>query len=156
MAHGGGPEALHIVNAVHHKPVAHHAVLIQDGAGLVSDGWDVLREYAARYPDKLRPEGARREMPKVPGYQSREEKPEPAKKLPDLLSLSKEGSGLTDDQIAILRTLTDEPMLVDDLIEATQIPARRVLSALTMLEIEDHVLQFPGKRYARNVVLSES
>ena len=39
--------------------------------------------------------------------------------------------------------------------EATQIPARRVLSALTMLEIENYVLQSPGKRYARNVVLSE-
>ena len=129
--------------------------LIRDGAGLVGDGWDVLREYAARYPDKLRPDPARREPPKVPGHQSREERPEPAKKLPDLLSLSGEGSGLTDDQISILRTLTDEPMLVDDLIEATQLPARRVLSALTMLEIENYVLQSPGKRYARNVVLSE-
>ena len=128
--------------------------LIRDGAGLVSDGWDILRDYADRYPGKLQADPARREPPKVPGYQSREER-EPAKKLPDLLSLSKEGSGLTDDQIRILRTLTDDPMLVDDIIEATRIPARRVLSALTMLEIENYVLQSPGKRYARNVVLSE-
>ena len=56
-------------------------------------------------------------------------------RINELYHKSKEGSGLTDDQIAILRTLTDEPMLVDDLIEATQIPARRVLSALTVLEI---------------------
>ena len=46
-------------------------------------------------------------------------------------------------------------MLVDDLIEATQIPARRVLSALTMLEIENYVQQSSGKRYARNVVLTD-
>ena len=48
-----------------------------------------------------------------------------------------------------------EPIKVDDLIEAAQIPARRILSALTMLEIDKYVLQLPGKRYARNVVLSE-
>ena len=62
---------------------------------------------------------------------------------------------LTDDQIALLRTLTEEPMLVDDLVEASGIPVRRVLSALTMLEIDGYVFQAPGKRYARTVTLSE-
>lgn len=28
--------------------------LIRDGAGLASDAWDILREYEARFPDKLR------------------------------------------------------------------------------------------------------
>ena len=59
------------------------------------------------------------------------------------------------DQLLILRTLTDEPVLVDDLIDLVGIPARRVLSALTMLEIDEYVLQHPGKRYVRNVLLSE-
>ena len=127
--------------------------LIRDGAGLVSDGWDILREYAARYPGKLEQDPARREPEKVPGHRAREERPEPAKKLPDLLQLSQ--AELTDDQLRILRTLTDDPMQVDDLIEATQLPARRVLSALTMLEIDNYVLQSPGKRYARNVLLTE-
>ena len=35
------------------------------------------------------------------------------------------------------------------------IPVRRVLSALTMLEIDGYVSQAPGKRYARTVTLSE-
>ena len=30
--------------------------LIRDGAGLVTDAWDILREYEARFPDKLRRE----------------------------------------------------------------------------------------------------
>lgn len=127
--------------------------LIREGAGLVSDGWDILRDYAERYPGKLKPESARREAPKVPGYREREKQEEPPKKVPETLSLSRDGAELTDDQILILRTLTDEPMLVDDLIEATQIPARRILSALTMLELDHYVLQSSGKRYARNVVL---
>ena len=90
------------------------------------------------------------------GYRGREEAAQPpAKKLPDMLSLSRDGAGLTDDQVALLRTLTAEPMLVDDLIEAAGIPARRVLSALTMLEIEEYAEQFPGKRYARKVELTD-
>lgn len=129
--------------------------LIRQGAGLVTCGWDILEEYTARFPGKLRWEEGR-PQPQPSGYQAREEAAAaPAKKLPDTLSLSKDGAALTDDQILILRTLTDEPMLVDDLIEAAQIPARRILSALTMLEIDNYVLQLPGKRYARNVVLSE-
>lgn len=127
--------------------------LIRDGAGLVCDGWDLLRDYVDRYPGKLHQEGARRDLPVPLGHQAREQAP--AKKVPDSLSLRRDGGALTDDQIAILRALGDEPVLVDDLIEQTQIPTRRVLSALTMLEIDNYVLQSPGKRYARNVVLVE-
>ena len=43
-------------------------------------------------------------------------------------------SGLTDDQIRSVKTLQAGTMHVDDIIEATQIPARRVLSALTYLK----------------------
>ena len=64
--------------------------------------------------------------------------------------------GLTDDQIKLLRSLSEQdPILVDDLIEQSGIPTRRVLSALTMLEIENLVTQHSGKRYTRAVTLSE-
>ena len=70
------------------------------------------------------------------------------------MSLSRGGMSLTDDQIALLRVLSDEePALVDDLIEQTEIPTRRVLSALTVLEIENLVQQHSGKRYTRAVTL---
>ena len=46
-------------------------------------------------------------------------------------------------------------MQADDLIELTGIPTRRVLSALTVLEIEHLVTQHSGKRYARAVNLTE-
>ena len=45
--------------------------------------------------------------------------------------------------------------LVDDLIELTGIPTRRVLSALTMLELDKLVRQHSGKRYTRAVTLLE-
>ena len=126
--------------------------LIRDGAGLVSDAWDILGEYEPRFPDKLRREGAR-ETPAVLGYQARQ-KTEP-KPVPPSVSLSHNDYSLTDDQICLLRALTEEPMLVDDLIELTGIPTRRVLSALTVLEIEHLVTQHSGKRYARAVTLTE-
>ena len=44
---------------------------------------------------------------------------------------------------------------MDDLIESTGIPARRVSSALTMLEIDGCVRQHDGKRYTRTVALTE-
>lgn len=125
--------------------------LIRDGAGLVSDAWDILREYEARFPDKLREEEAK-EQPKTLGYQARQ-KVEP-KEVPPSLSLSHSDVSLTDDQIALLRILSDEePTLVDDLIEQSEIPTRRVLSALTVLEIENMVQQHSGKRYTRAVTL---
>ena len=55
------------------------------------------------------------------------------------------------DQLRILRCLRDGAMQVDDLIEAAELPAQRVLSALTMLEIDGYIQQFPGKRYTRLV-----
>ena len=125
--------------------------LIRDGAGLVSDAWDILREYAGRFPEKLKQDEAR-EQPAVLGYQARQ-KAEP-KPVPPSLDLNK--SSLTDDQLNLLRAMSDEePALVDDLIEQTGIPTRRVLSALTLLEMEQLVTQHSGKRYTRAVILCE-
>ena len=136
--------------------------LIRDGAGLAGCAWDILRDYQERFPDKLRPLGRipewtplptrRRDAPK----QARPpEPPEPARtEEPSLPAMGAEG--LTDDQIALLRALEPEtPIQVDDLIQATGIPARRVSSALTMLEIDGCVRQHSGKRYTRTVTLEE-
>ena len=127
--------------------------LIQDGAGLVMDARDILRVYTERFPDRLHPEKGR-EQPVTLGYQARQKTE--AKPVPPSLDLSDNGLELTDDQIALLRVLTEEPQLVDDLIELTGIPTRRVLSALTLLEIENLVQQHSGKRYTRAVTLTES
>lgn len=127
--------------------------LIRDGGGLVSEAWDLLQEYEARFPDKLRPEESRHQ-PSILGYQARQ-KTEP-RPVPPSVSLTHNDLSLTDDQITLLKALPEEePMLVDDLIELTEIPTRRVLSALTVLEIEHLVTQHSGKRYARAVTLTE-
>ena len=122
--------------------------LIADGAAaLAADSWDILREYEAAYPHRI--SGGRVELPHTLGYQAREEQArarrqeaqEAAPALPEL-DLAKNDAGLTDDQITILRALKDGAMQVDDIIEQTGLPTRRVLSALTMMELEQkhHIL----------------
>ena len=127
--------------------------LIRDGGGLVSEAWDLLGQFEERFPDKLRPQ-ASRHRPSILGYQARQkEEPRP---VPPSVSLSNNELSLTDDQIALLKALPEEePMVVDDLIELTDLPTRRVLSALTVLEIEHLVEQHSGKRYTRAVTLTE-
>lgn len=133
--------------------------LIRDGAGLAAEGWDILRDFQERFPEKLRPARKLPAWTPLPTRRRAEprRKPEPApepEKAPALRAVSREG--LTDDQIALLRVLEPEgPVQVDDLIESTGIPARRVSSALTMLEIDGCVRQHDGKRYTRTVALTE-
>lgn len=125
--------------------------LIRDGAGLVSDASDILREYEGRFALNLKES---REQPETLGYQARTA-PEP-KPVAPTLSLRHSDAELTDDQIAVLKALSDtEPIQVDDLTELVEIPTRRVLSALTVLEIDQYVAQHPGKRYTRTVTVME-
>lgn len=126
--------------------------LIQEGAGLVTEAWDILKEYQSRFPDKLG-EGRPRKEPEAMGYQTR--RPPEAKPARPVLSLSRSDMSFTDDQTAVLRLLTEDPVLVDDLIELSGIPTRRVLSALTVLEIEGLITQHSGRRYTRAVNLTE-
>ena len=61
--------------------------------------------------------------------------------------------GLTDDQLCLVKALEGRTVQVDDLIEETQIPTRRVLSALTVLELDRIVTQESGKRFSLAVAL---
>lgn len=135
--------------------------LIRDGAGLAAEGWDILRDFQERFPEKLRPAKELPSWTPLPARRRTEprQKPEAApepKEEPKPALGTVSPAGLTDDQMALLRVLEPEgPIQVDDLIERTGIPARRVSSALTMLEIDGCVRQHSGKRYTRTVALAE-
>ena len=126
--------------------------LIREGAGLVAKPWDLLMDYTERYPGKLKSEDSwiRTEVLDEPPETM--EIPSPA--LPEF-DLKHNDLHLTDDQITILRAIPQEPIQVDDLIELTGIPTRRVLSAMTILELENLVCQSSGKHYALTVRLTE-
>ncbi len=134
--------------------------LIADGAAaLLADTSDVLWTYEARYPHKLH--CGRVEMPYRTLGEPEQKEPaaaEPAEekmeKLPPL-DVRTGRTGLTDDQVRILKQLKDGALQVDDLIEAAGLPTRRVLSALTVLEIEGHVVQSSGRLFSLSVELIE-
>lgn len=118
----------------------------------VQDAWDVLSHYAAHFPDKIRP--LRAKEPRRFGGERRKEEPapppEPALPVLDL------DYGLTDDQLRIVRALQAGTLQVDELIELTGLPTRRVLSALTVLEIDRVVAQESGKRFSLAVAIAPS
>ena len=61
----------------------------------------------------------------------------------------------TDDELALLAALSQGERTADQLVELTQIPAKRVLSALTMLQIQAAVAENPGRRFSALVELEE-
>ena len=155
-------------------------LLIGEGsAKLVRNAWDILEEYADRYPEALkRPEPLSREAaesrlelvgraasPARPDLTERSAPGAPPSHAPEedgragqapqdeRIPWSQLSGRLTDDQRDILLALEEKPRIADDLVELTQIPARRVLSALTILEMQDFVVREPGKRFRAKVKL---
>ena len=134
--------------------------LIRDGAGLVSEAWDILSFYEGRFPHKLR--RLRAALPDLPkGTDTAETKPVPVTEKQEtpalpVLDVSRGPDGLTDDQLSLLRVLpTDAALLADDAALQTDIPIRRVLSALTMLEIDGYVRRQGAGSFLRTVELKE-
>lgn len=138
--------------------------LLRDGAGVVTQAWDILSGYASRYPHKLhgRPmqeahrfgtEEKKTETVRAHSVQESSSHAEAVTPSLPVLDISKHEK-LTADQIAILKLLDGhDAMQVDDVIEQTQIPTRQVLAALTVLEIDGFVARHSGKRFSLAVTL---
>lgn len=139
--------------------------LIQQGAKLVTCGSDILEEYWQRYPLKLKasapltPEAAQERLSSLAQEReasapTKKEEP-PAAPERELIPAHQQKVRFTDDQIVLLHALGRETRSADQLVELTQIPARRVLSALTMLQLDGAVEEQPGRRFSALVALEE-
>ena len=142
--------------------------LIQLGwAKLITDADDVLCEFERRFPGKLRRTGP---MPPETAEQRRsgitppsvEERPRALPQDKKQPKIQEKGEylrwqdckdKLTDDQRDILLALETGAARADELVERTQIPARRVLSALTLLQIQGCVSEESGTRFRAAVKL---
>ena len=140
--------------------------LIQAGcAKLIMEADDVLCEFADSFPSRLRlgrgvslpseAAGLRLEgaavIPKQ--QEARKAKETPPKEDVVCLCWADCKDKLTDDQRSVLLALDGGTIQADDLVERTQIPARRVLSALTVLQIQGYVAEESGKRFRATVKL---
>lgn len=143
--------------------------LIQEGAArLILEADDVLRDFMERFPGKLRlgrdaalpPEVEAQRLEGAAGIpprgDSRKGKEKPAKEDKDgmvYLRWADCKDKLTDDQRSVLLAMDGGTIQADDLVERTQIPTRRVLSALTVLQIQGYVVEESGKRFRTAVKL---
>ncbi len=143
--------------------------LIQEGcAKLILEADDVLCEFVDKFPGKLRlgggaclpPEAERQRLEEAAAAAEPRKAPRTREKptredQDDLVYLRwadcKEK--LTDDQRAVLLAMDGGTVQADDLVERTQIPARRVLSALTLLQIQGYAAEESGKRFRAAVKL---
>ena len=148
--------------------------LLREGAIAVSHGWDILSEYEAMYPDKIRKETAVSHqtgyIDEVRDSQGQEntrpkvaEKPRILRKNPlpeanadkkvidkavssSYSDVNDKLSRLNPQQRQIVATLERGERLVDDVIAETGLNAGKVLAELTLLEVMGVVKRHPGRR----------
>ena len=148
--------------------------LLRDGAMAISSGWDILSEYEAQFPDKIRkyngpmlqkaddsnveiPAQTEKIQPKVAQKaqllgKKKQSKQKEDKKVIDngepspYSDLEDKLPPLLPDEQKIVSALTREPRPVDDVIAETGLPTARMLATLTLLQVKGIVKQHPGKR----------
>ena len=137
--------------------------LIQRGeAKLILSARDVLVEYEGIYPGRLRrvddldlqARQARLGPSATPVSGGESQKKVDNRQEKAYISLKDYTKEFTDDERDVLLALTERSLHPDELVELTQIPARRVLTALTMLQVRGYVEEGAGKRFTSLVVLA--
>ena len=139
--------------------------LLREGAIFAENGADVLQEYAGRYPQlvqgtqivplELSEQDLRRNAaPKTEKKTARVansvqdvEKYIDNGENPAYIDCDKIKQGLSPDQCAIVDLLAQGPQNADDIVDALQLPAQRVTTALTLLEIRGVVCKQGTNRY---------
>ena len=146
--------------------------LLREGAIVVEDGWDVMKEYVHLYPELVSNQPSSMPMQLTPAQQKRAASPR--EKLPpktrkseikaqpgassDTKVIDKQENrayidvqeildALSPDEKAAVQLLQDGERHIDQLIAASGLPAARVSSALTLLQIKGYVKALPGRRF---------
>lgn len=148
--------------------------LLRSGAIPALSGWDVVGEYEALFPDKIRrdtgpvrvtaepDEVLRASGVEKPAARVAQKTRQPKKKQPDdeksnkkvidkessppYIDLNDKISKLSADEKAIVAALRNGERLVDDVIAETGMTTGKLLACLTMLELKGIVRRLPGKR----------
>ena len=148
--------------------------LLKQGARPAASGWDVLEDFEALYPDRIRRPGAERRATPMPAAapkpvsapekepvqtaEADEKRAASSKKEIDkqnsagYIDLQERLKGLSEDQLQIVTAIGRGETHVDDIIEATGLSTARVLSQLTALEIKGIVRRVAGRRVCLNMI----
>lgn len=148
-------------NADEYNCIGSNAIL-KEGAKPVTEGWDVMCEYAALYPGRVHESSERFAQDKSVSDKPKAPKTDTAVKKVSKKVIDKESDedyidsvkcleGLTETQLKIISAMDGGTSQVDELIEKTGLSAAKVLSDLTLLQLTGHVLQEAGKRFRLNI-----
>ena len=135
--------------------------LLKQGAILVEEGWDILQEYTYLYPElpqRQRPAGPMTLTAQEAAGSVVVAETAAAPEKTDTKAVDKQENRayidvqeilpqVSPDEAAVLRLLEDGKQPVDRLIDETQLPAGRILSALTLLEVKGYVKRLPARYY---------
>ena len=137
--------------------------LLKDGAILISEGADVMREYAALYPDRIafQPPAVPMTLTAAETKAAQPAKVAQGRTFPkkddkkdvdnlenrDYIDVQEILPRVSADEAEVLRQLESGKQPVDRMIDETQLPAGRVLSALTLLEVKGFVKRLPARYY---------
>lgn len=148
-------------NAGEYNCMGSNAIL-KEGAKPVTEGWDVMCEYASLFPDRVHRSNDLYSPEKLEYHPNKERKKKPETEKVSKKEVDKEESevyidsmkqlqGLTDTQQQIVSAMNKPSMQVDELIERTELSAAKVLSDLTLLQLMGYVEQEAGKRFTLKI-----
>ncbi|NLO46803.1 MAG: DNA-protecting protein DprA [Clostridiales bacterium] len=132
--------------------------LIRDGAALVTSGFDVLSQYAWRFPEKLdinaqlkRSEttnGQSNQVSLTGTFDGSERKKEVDKKRSmAYIDLKEQSDMLTEDEMKIITIMQNKLLHINEIISLSGLETGKALSALTLLEIKGYIRAVEGKMF---------
>ena len=133
-----------------------NGLIARGEAKLIRSAQDILVEYVTRFPHKVRQapslsrEGAEARL-EAAAEPAPEPVPRPAERNPLPLRPRSELEAMGDEQRAIFALLSGRALVPDEIVGRTEIPARRVNTALTLLQAQGSLNELPGKRFTAAV-----
>ena len=143
-----------------------NGLIARGEAKLTRSAQDILVEFSGRFPHKLRqaphltPGEQRERLAAVrPAGPARPAPgPKPEEEGEDALPLRprSELEQMGDEQRQIFFLLSDKALVPDEIVGRTEIPARRVNTALTLLQAGGYLTELPGRRFTAAVRFPET
>ena len=91
---------------------------------------------------RLSADKPRAERPSAPQAEKKTDAPRR-----ELVPRARQRDRFTDDELSVLAAAAKSALTADEIVERTQIPAKRILSAITMLQVQGAVEERPGRRF---------